>query len=176
MHDRHGAKQPERFDPARAARLDDPKRFEYVSVEEILALLDPPQGTRLVDFGTGTGTYAIAIAKCRPDLHVIAFDEQAEMLALLQAKLKKQPLHNVSAVLAGGEPVVGERLLALNVLHEVGDAPLAEIKRMVLPGGRALFIDWNGDVERPVGPPRDHVYTLDEARARLRGAGFAIVE
>ena len=54
-HERHGAKQPNRFDPARAAILDDPARFEYVPVDMLLAMLDVPNGGTLVDFGTGTG-------------------------------------------------------------------------------------------------------------------------
>ena len=41
-HDRHGVEQPKRFDPARAARLDDPPRFIHLSLANVLALLDPP--------------------------------------------------------------------------------------------------------------------------------------
>ena len=48
-HERHGAKQPNRFDPARAAILDDPARFAYVPVEALLELLDIPAGGTLVD-------------------------------------------------------------------------------------------------------------------------------
>ena len=36
--DRHGARQPERFDPARAALLDEPSRFEYLRPDEVFAL------------------------------------------------------------------------------------------------------------------------------------------
>lgn len=69
-----------------------------------------------IDFGAGTGTYAIAVARTRPDL----------------------------------------RIIALNVLHELGDAALAAMPALLAPGGRAAFVDWNGDIERPHGPPRDH--------------------
>jgi SAM-dependent methyltransferase len=177
MDDRHGAKQPERFDPARAARLDDPARFEYLPPADVLELLDAPHGAEVVDFGTGTGTYALAIARLRPDLHLIALDEQPEMLALLRAKLAAGDVANVKPV---GNDVLPElrgrvaRLLAINVLHEVGDDALAEIHEVLAGDGLATFIDWSSEVERPVGPPRDHVYTTNEARTRLEGAGFHI--
>ena len=85
-HDRQGARQPERFNPERAARLDDPARFEYLPPEEIARLLDVPVNGRLLDFGTGTGTYAIELARLRPDVAVIALDELPAMLDRLRAK------------------------------------------------------------------------------------------
>ena len=69
MHNHHsGAKQPHPFDPARAVLLDDPSRFEYLSPISLIALLDLDVSDTLVDFGTGTGTYAIEVARARPDV------------------------------------------------------------------------------------------------------------
>lgn len=139
-------------------------------------MLDPGRGTRLLDFGTGTGSYAIAIAKHRPDLHVIAFDEQREMLEFLREKLRREPLHNLTVMLAGDpEKPKAERVLCLNVLHELGDEALAEVRASLTPGGVVLFVDWNAGAERPVGPPNDHVYTISEAHERLAAHGFRVV-
>ena len=88
--DRHGARQPERFDPVRAALLDDPSRFGYLPPDEIFDMLAAPADGRIVDFGTGIGTYAIELARSRPDLEVIALDEQEKMLALLRAKANER--------------------------------------------------------------------------------------
>ena len=41
-------------------------------------------------------------------------------------------------------------------------------------GGFALFVDWSAEVERPAGPPRDHVYSRSQAAERLTRAGFAV--
>ncbi len=172
--DRHGARQPERFDPARAALLDDPARFEYLPPDEVFALSAAPAGGRVVDFGTGTGAYAIELAKRRPDLEVIALDEQAQMLDLLRAKPAAIKLANLSPVhtaeiarLRG----TADRVLALNVLHEVGDEALLALAALLKPDGAALIADWNAGVERAVGPPPDHVYTVAEACERIQRAG-----
>ena len=174
--DRHGARQPERFNPERASRLDDPARFEYLPPEEVARMLDIPTGGKLLDFGTGTGTYAIELARLRPDVEVIALDEQPEMLDLLRAKPAAKLANLKPALPAEVANYRGkmDRVLALNVLHELGDEALRSLKALLKPDGRALFIDWNADVERPAGPPADHVYSPAEGRQRLEQMGFTI--
>lgn len=177
--ERHGARQPERFDPGTAAVLDDPARFTYLPVEEVEALLALPKGGLLVDFGAGTGAYARALARLRPDARVVALDEQPEMLALLRERLAADPVPNVSPLLATAEalaPLAGraDGVLALNVLHELGDAALDSLRGLLKDSGRAVFIDWNAEAERPVGPPRNHVYDPVSARSRLGRAGFRV--
>jgi SAM-dependent methyltransferase len=174
--DRHGAKQPDRFDPARAAILDDPARFAYVSPDTLLAELAPAHAATLVDFGAGTGLYAIALAQRRPDLWIVALDEQPAMLDHVRAAVERAGVGNVEAVDGTSSTLRGsaDRILALNVLHELGDAALAELRTLLNSDGMALFVDWNADAERPVGPPRDHVYGVGEAAERLRSAGFAV--
>jgi SAM-dependent methyltransferase len=178
-HDRSGAKQPHRFDPARASILDEAGRFAYVPPAALLDALAPPPSSTLLDFGAGTGLYAVELARLRPDLCVLALDEQPAMLEHLRAALARAGVPNVAAIepaaLAALEGSV-ERVLALNVLHELGDDALGALRSALAPGGAALFVDWNADVERPFGPPEDHVYGPREAERRLAGAGFAVVE
>ena len=179
-HDRHGARQPHRFDPRRAAVLDERERFETLPPPDVFALLDAPKGATVVDFGTGTGTYALELAQSRPDVRVIALDEQPEMLDRLRAKLAAHPVKNVEPLLSPtseSRALKGkaDRVLGLNVLHELGDEALGEVAALVAPGGVVLFIDWNAEVERTVGPSRDHVYSPAEAAARLEARGFEVL-
>jgi SAM-dependent methyltransferase len=99
------------------------------------------------------------------------------MLDLLHAKPAARKLSNLRAVhtdeimkLNG----TADRVLALNVLHEVGDEALRAMAALLKPTGTMLVVDWNGGVERPVGPPRDHVYTAAEARERMERMGLRI--
>jgi len=175
---RHGAKQPEVFNPARAALLDSPDRFDYLPPERIFAHLDPPQDGLVVDFGAGTGRFSIELAQRRPDLKVIALDEQPEMLELLKAKPTAQQLPNVQPVLVDEiDSLEGaaDRILAMNVLHELGDATLRGMSRLLKPQGWLLIVDWNSAVDRPIGPPKDHTHTPEEALTRLDKAGFEAI-
>lgn len=176
QQDRAGARQPERFDPAKAGKLDDVSRFDYLPPEKVFDLLDPPSAGLVIDFGAGTGTYAIRLARARPDVTVIAMDEQPEMLDRLRAKPEAQRLDNLRAVLPNElEAFRGhaDRVLAMNVLHELGDDALGQVRSLLRAGGFALCVDWNAEVDRPVGPPKDHVYAPQEAVGRLERFGFS---
>jgi 2-polyprenyl-3-methyl-5-hydroxy-6-metoxy-1,4-benzoquinol methylase len=177
--DRQGARQPERFDAKRASILDDRARFEYLPPDRIFALLAAPEGARVVDFGTGTGLFALELASRRPDLQIVALDEQPQMLERLRSNLALTPAPNVSprhsselAALFGTVDAV----LAINVLHELGDEATAQLAALLKPHGRIVVADWNAAIERPIGPPRDHVYTTAEARARLERVGLRVTE
>ena len=129
----------------------------------------------MVDFGAGTGTFSLELARRRPDLKIIALDEQPEMLKLLEAKPAAQQLPNVRPMLADEiDSLAGaaDRILAMNVLHELGDATLREVARLLKPEGSLLIVDWSSAVDRPKGPPKDHTHTPDEGLARLAKAGF----
>lgn len=173
-HDRHGARQPERFKPSRAAMLNDRARLDYLPAETILALLDAAPGATVLDFGAGTGFYAEELLRLRPDLRIVAVDEQDEMLAQVRTRAERAGFR------AGGPALVEQagpdvaRVLAINVLHEIGDADLERLFRLVNPAAAYLFIDWDAAVAERPGPPADHVYQMHEAAARLETLGLAI--
>lgn len=177
--DRHGARQPERFDASRAPMLDDRSRLEILPPERIFALLTAGHGARVVDFGTGTGLFALELARRRPDLEILAVDEQPQMLERLRANPALAQAPNVSPRLSGELAALAgtaDAVLAINVLHELGDEAMAQLAALLKPRARVVVVDWNAAIERPVGPPRDHVYTADEARTRLERVGLHVTE
>jgi SAM-dependent methyltransferase len=176
-HSRDGAKQPEVFNAAGASLLEDTARFEYLSPDEIVALLDAPADGVVLDFGAGTGVFSIEVARRRADLSVIALDEQPRMIELMRAKPVVAQLTNIEPMLVDRiDSIIGhaDRIFAINVLHEVGDDALREMTRLLKPDGAALIIDWDGGIDRSVGPPKGHTHTLEEARERLTQAGFRV--
>jgi len=172
----HAHQHTKKFDPARAAVLDDAERLTYVDPDDVLALLDIPPNGVVVDFGAGTGVYTVEMAERRPDAHVIAIDEQPTMLERIREK-PRASRRNIEARLPDVIPArtgTVDRVLGLNVLHELDDADFRAIAALLRPDGMALLIDWNPGVERPRGPDAKHLYDVDDARALLTRFGFDV--
>lgn len=170
-----GRKQPQPFDAERAPLLDDPERERWLPTGRIVALLDVHDAMRVLDYGTGTGRYALSIARSHPHARVVAFDIQQKMLDIVNDRITKSGLRNVRTAGLGSDAVAGntfDRALGVHLLHEIDDEHVAHIHNALKPGGSLLIIDWDRDAKRDFGPPPDHVHTLDEAVERLRRAGF----
>ena len=60
-----------------------------------------------------------------------------------------------------------------NVLRGLGSDALAALGSLLGPEGFVILSDWNAEVARPVGPPRDHVYGPREAAERLERHGYS---
>jgi SAM-dependent methyltransferase len=170
-----GRKQPEPFDPQRAALLDDPERERWLPARRIIAMLDVHERQHVLDYGAGTGRYTLAIARAYPEVHVVAFDNQQKMLDIIKNRIAESGLFNAEA--AGPDAsALGEhrfdRALGVHLLHEIDDEHLVQVRTALKPAGSLLIVDWEGGVERDFGPPAEHVHTLDEAVQRLRRTGF----
>jgi ubiquinone/menaquinone biosynthesis C-methylase UbiE len=170
-----GRKQPQPFNPERAALLDDPGRERWLPTARIVEMLDVHGAMHVLDYGTGTGRYALSIARMHPKASIVAFDIQQPMLDTVNERIAESGMRNIST--AGPDPaaVIEEhfdRVLGVHLLHEIDDEHLTHIRQALKPGGALLVIDWDRDIRRDFGPPAEHVHTLDEAAARLRRAGF----
>jgi ubiquinone/menaquinone biosynthesis C-methylase UbiE len=170
-----GRKQPQPFEAERAALLDDPGRERWLPTARIVALLDVDGPMRVLDYGTGTGRYALSVARPHPQAHVVAFDIQQKMLDVVNERIAESGLRNIRTAGPASDALAAgtfDRALGVHLLHEIDDEHIAQIHRALKPGGSLLIIDWDRDAKRDFGPPADHVHTLDEAVARLRDAGF----
>lgn len=169
----------EKFDPRNASKLENPERLVELPPANLLRLLDLTGAETVVDFGAGTGMYSLPIADALPDGRLLAIDAQSGLLDRLEAKLAAHtPVGRVEVVLneSGRVPLpdgVADRLFMINVLHHVYDEPevLDEIVRLLTPGGLLVDAEF-ARMDRPVGPPNDHVLALAEVRATLAGLGL----
>lgn len=168
------------FNPAHADRLDAPERLVELPPERLAQLLELAGAEAVIDFGAGTGAFSLPLAAFVPRGELIAVDEQPLLLDYLRAKLAARPeVTNVRivAVADGRVPLadgVAERLLMINVVHHVAGDPaaLGEALRLLAPGGRALIVEFARSLDRPVGPPDDHLLALDDLRATLTRHGL----
>jgi SAM-dependent methyltransferase len=116
---------PEHLDPAYVAGYDRKAAFDPAEDLTILRARGLGPGSTLIDFGAGTGTFAVAAAPfCR---RVIAVDVSPAMVAAISARTADAAADNVEAVQAGflgyvhdGEPV--EAIYTRNALHHLPDA------------------------------------------------------
>ncbi len=173
-HAHDGAKQPHIFSHERAEMLDDPEREAWLPTQTLIALAGVEGGMRVLDFGAGTGRYALPLARAHSDAEVSAYDVQPEFLAMIDERAREAGLENVR-VTARPEGAF-ERILAANVLHEIGDEDLLIMRAALADGGFALILDWDAEIDRPTGPPREHAHTRAEAVERLRRAGFTRIK
>jgi ubiquinone/menaquinone biosynthesis C-methylase UbiE len=169
-----GAKQPHIFSHKRADVLDDDEREEWLPTDVLIALLALRDGENACDFGAGTGRYALAFARAYPNARIAAYDIQPEFVTLIESRVRDEQLENIRAT-----PQVDDRfdrIFAANVLHEIGDDDLVVMRNALSERGHALILDWDADIDRPTGPPREHAHTRAEAIERLQRAGFTHIK
>ncbi|MCL6439044.1 MAG: class I SAM-dependent methyltransferase [Rubrobacteraceae bacterium] len=171
-------RHPRKFDPSRAGNLDRPERQRFLPNDRVLDLLDLAGDETVVDYGAGTGTLTIPLAHRLPRGTVHAIDENPQMIERLRERLAAEHLPNVSVHHISDDAVPlpdgsADRILAVNLLHELEEKALREMQRLLTPSGFLLVVDWNADVERDAGPPADEALSPEQGRAFLASAGFS---
>ena len=178
------------YDPILALTMRE-KRFRAQMLAAVEADL-PEQGTA-VDLGCGTGTFALALSKRRPDADVVGVDGDPEILSLAQTKpgaaairWQEGMAQEVPAE-SGSADVVTISLVLHHLLAPDKRKALAEAKRILKPDGRLHIADWGA----PADPLMSALFyvaqaidgfdrTADHRAGRLPGfvaeAGFAAVE
>ncbi|MEQ9691771.1 class I SAM-dependent methyltransferase [Bauldia litoralis] len=145
----------------------------------------------VLEFGCGTGSTAIVHA---PHVkHIQAIDISAAMLAIARRKTEAAGIANITFQQAGIETFRApdasyDAVLGLSILHLLADrdAAIAKVHRLLKPGGVFVssttclgetmkLLKYIGPIGRLLGlMPRVAVFTPDELRASITGAGFAI--
>jgi ubiquinone/menaquinone biosynthesis C-methylase UbiE len=169
----------QKFDPSHAAKLENPDRLTELPPAALVKLLRLTGAETVIDFGAGTGTYSLPIAEALPHGTLFAVDEQQVLLDRLRQKLGEQrPAGRVVPVLNLENHVplpdgAGDRILMINVLHHIYDEPaaLAEVTRLLRRGGLLVSVEF-ARMDRPVGPPNDHVLAADELHAVIARMGL----
>jgi ubiquinone/menaquinone biosynthesis C-methylase UbiE len=163
------------FDPELADKLDDPSRYRYVSADELVGALDLTGDETVLDVGSGTGFYTddVALATSR----VLALDIQPVMHGLYRENGVPDGVSLLTAA-ADGLPLADasvDAAVSTMTYHEFATPDsLADLRRILVPGGRLVVADWSADGRGESGPPVEERYAPDEAREHLEAAGFGV--
>jgi len=154
--------------PASLARFDE----AYLALYPYLAGYLPADafaGRTTLEIGLGYGTVAERLARQGADYH--GLDLAAGPVAMARARLARVPGARPEAVLQGSvlqlpyDDATFDHVVSIGCLHHTGDlfGAVAEVRRVLRPGGRLLLMVYNRRSARRVllGP-------LLDARHRLR--------
>ncbi|MBN1874968.1 MAG: methyltransferase domain-containing protein [Anaerolineae bacterium] len=118
-------------------------------------------GMKVLEIGCGSGGYTIAVARAvGPEGEVAALDIQPAMLHQLAAKLAQptyQDIHNITLYEASAydlpfEDETFDLVYMITVFQEIPDRDraLAEVKRVLKPGGLLAITEWLFDPDYPL--------------------------
>lgn len=175
---------------ARLAERYDRRWSFYVeaTIRETLKRLEARPGDKVLDAGCGTGALLHALASRQRKLELAGLDLSPEMLEIARARLGgRVELRQGRLEAMPFDDSSFDLVISTSVFHYLrrpGEA-LAEVWRVLRPGGRILITDWCDDylVCRLFDPllrlfNRAHFRTYggDQCVALLRVAGFEQVE
>jgi ubiquinone/menaquinone biosynthesis C-methylase UbiE len=170
------------FDPRHAGRLEDPARLQALPAAAVVSLLRLAGAETVVDYGAGTGVYTTAVAEAVPSGRVVAVEALEPLAESLRDRLGAELAGRVEIVVTAENAVpepdaTADRVVMVDALHHLYDEPraLAEVTRLLHPGGLFVVVDW-GEIERPLGPPLDHVLGFARAREVIAGMGLRELE
>lgn len=136
---------------------------DFLNPTEILKQLGLKKDMAAADFGSGSGGWAIPLAKILKDGKVYAIDILEEPLSALKGRAKIENINNIEIIRANVEAKEGltlesdslDLVLLTNILFEAEDKKrvLLEAKRVIKNNGKILVIDWLPDSD--LGPERE---------------------
>jgi SAM-dependent methyltransferase len=165
-----------KFDPKAHHLLASPERRRLQPVKPALELLGLERDHVLIDLGCGSGYFLLPAAGRVQEAW--GLDISPAMLRLARQAAAAAGARNVRIRRSCEHRIPGatgsvDRALVVDVLHEM-TAPvrlLGEIRRVLVPDGRLLVVDWNRRPS-PHGPPLSQRIGRERAREMLARAGF----
>ena len=140
------------------------------------------EGMKVGDLGAGSGHYALAAAHLvGPSGRVYALDVQEDILKHIRDAAKEKKLQNIETIWGDFQYPGGTRLtdhildavILSNTLFQVEEkqTAVAEMRRILKPGGKVLVCDWAGSYSG-MGPHPEHIVSEHDAEELFITAGF----
>jgi ubiquinone/menaquinone biosynthesis C-methylase UbiE len=142
------------------------------------------EGTKLVEFGAGSGHYALEAGKMVGESgKVFAIDVQPALLERIKTLAKENNLNNIDTITADLEQKGGSKLkdgscdagIVANVLFQIEDKGsfTEEVARVIRSGGKVLVVDWT-DSFGGLGPHPKDIVSTDAVQRLFEERGFSV--
>ena len=172
----------QRFDDAErwSKVFDDPARDAWQKPAEVIRALKLAPDATVADIGSGTGYFAVRLARAVPKGRVYGADIGADMVRFLNERAAKEKLANlVSHRAAESDPKLPapvDLALLVDTYHHVERRTdyFSRLRGSLKPGGRIAIIDFR--LDSPTGPPREHRIAPERVRSEMERAGYRLAE
>jgi ubiquinone/menaquinone biosynthesis C-methylase UbiE len=163
--------------------LDRAERDNEEDPDHAIDVLKIAKGSTVADIGAGSGYMTVKLAKkVGPNGKVFANDIQPAMIELLNKRLAKSRISNVSTVLGAQDdprlPLEAlDLVLMVDVYHELSQPQLMlrHIKASLKPTGRLVLLEYRKeDPNVPIKP--DHKMSVAEAKLEVEAEGFKLTK
>ena len=153
----------------------------FLDPNKVLSQLDLSPNMIAADFGSGSGGWAIPLAKKLSSGKVFAIDILKEPLSALASRAKMEKVWNIQTICANVEDAralkLGEGVLDLvlmtNLLFQLENvkAVFSQAAKVLKKGGKVLVVDWQ--VDSSVGPEKGRL-SPQTAKNVAQECGFAL--
>lgn len=160
--------------------FDDPKRDAWQKPHEVIQALALKPDAIIADIGSGTGYFAVRLARMVPKGHVYGVDIEADMVKHLAERAKRENLTNITSVAGAPDdprlPEKADLILLVDVFHHIDNREryFRKLRDSLKPGGRIAIIDFRMD--SPDGPPKSARIAPERVKAELKSAGYTLAQ
>jgi SAM-dependent methyltransferase len=159
--------------------FDDPARDAWQKPAEVIAALKLAPDAVVADIGSGTGYFAVRLARAVPRGKVYGADVEPDMVRFLNARAAREGLGNLTSHAAGDEgpnlPSPVDLALFVDTYHHVPRRTgyFERLKASLRSGGRVAIVDFK--LDSPTGPPVQHRIPPEQVKAEMERAGYRLV-
>ncbi len=160
--------------------FDDPARDEWQKPAQVIAAFKLAEDASVADIGSGTGYFAVRLAKAVPRGRVAGADLEADMVRFLNERAAREGLPNLASHLAAPEdprlPAAVDLTLVVDTYHHIANRSryFERLKKSLKQGGRVAIVDFK--LDSPVGPPARHRIAPEQVRNEMERAGYRLLE
>lgn len=176
-HDHGHAHHPFADAESLSRTLDDPARDAWQQPDDVLRAMELTPSMSVADVGSGTGYFAMRLARAVPSGEVAATDIEPSMVRFVEERAQREGLTNLRSVLAttsnsGLAREHFDRIVVVHVWHHLpGRITLArDLAAALRPGGRLYIVDFAITADR--GPPAGMRLSPEAIIADLEAAGL----